>query len=268
VSGAPISDSAVYAIANLAAITLERVQAEEVAGRTEAARQNEAMKSMLLDALAHEFKTPLTSIKFAASSLLDEEPTAQRELVTIIGEETDRLDSLVTETIRMARIEAGDLQLRKRRQDVRELIGSALEKLRILSEDREIGIECPPNLPNVFVDPELAALALRQLVGNAMKYSHPDSPIEIRASEQGLFVRISVRDNGPGIAEKDISRIFERYYRVADRADRVPGTGIGLTVARDIVRAHGGEMSVDSGPGRGSDFFFTLPIAGGTDQKS
>src|SRR5437667_2381407 len=98
----------------------------------EAAQQNEAMKSMLLDALAHEFKTPLTSIKAAASSILDEKPAAQKELVTVIEEETDRLDTLVSETIRMARIEAGDLHLDKRPHAVKELIDSALEKLRIL----------------------------------------------------------------------------------------------------------------------------------------
>src|SRR6266568_4736830 len=109
----PISDTALHAIGNLTAIAMERARAEETASRMEAARQNEEMKSMLLDALAHEFKTPLTSIKAAASSILDEESPAQKELVTIIDEEVDRLDSLVNETIWMARIEAGDLRLHK-----------------------------------------------------------------------------------------------------------------------------------------------------------
>src|SRR5207253_3268019 len=115
--GDVISETAVNAVGNLAAIAMERARAEEAASRMEAARQNEEMKAMLLDALAHEFKTPLTSIKAAASSILDEQPAAQKELVTVIDEETDRLDSLVTETIRMARIEAGDLELRKEPHD-------------------------------------------------------------------------------------------------------------------------------------------------------
>src|SRR6266568_1215932 len=134
----PISDTALHAIGNLAAIVMERARAEATATRMEAARQNEAMKSMLLDALAHEFKTPLTSIKAAASSILDEAPPAQKELVAVIEEESDRLDSLVSETIRMARIEAGDLHLDRRPHDVAELIRAALQKMRILFEDREV----------------------------------------------------------------------------------------------------------------------------------
>jgi two-component system, OmpR family, sensor histidine kinase KdpD len=258
-SGAAISDAALHAIGNLAAITMERVHAEEVAGRTEAARQNEAMKSMLLDALAHEFKTPLTSIKAAASSLLDEEPTGQKELVTVIEEESERLDSLVSETIRMARIEAGDLKLQKRHGSVRELITSALEKLKVLIEDRELVIDCSSNLPDVLADFELTSLAIRQLIVNSLKYSNPESPISIRAIAESAFVKISVKDVGPGIPPGELSHIFERYYRGSSSADHIPGTGIGLTVARAIIRAHGGEMSVDSQVGQGSQFFFTLP---------
>src|SRR5439155_14757723 len=136
ICGASISDTALQSIVNLASIAIERARAEETASRMEAARQNEEMKAMLLDALAHEFKTPLTSIKAAASSILDEQPAAQKELVTVIDEETDRLDSLVTETIRMARIEAGDLELRKEPHDVKVLIETALSKIRLLLEDR------------------------------------------------------------------------------------------------------------------------------------
>jgi two-component system sensor histidine kinase KdpD len=259
ICGSAISETALHAIGNLAAITMMRAHAEEAANRMEAARQNEAMKAMLLDALTHEFKTPLTSIKAAASSILDEEPPAQQELVTVIEEETDRLDSLVTETIRMARIEAGELHLQKRPENISELIESALAKLRILLEDREIKIEVSPNLPEVLVDAELAGLAMRQLITNALKYSNPDSPIRIRASTEDHFVKISVKDSGPGISEKERLHIFERYYRVAESADRVPGTGMGLTIARDIVLAHGGGMWVESAAGQGSEFFFTLP---------
>src|SRR5207249_9503902 len=123
---------------------MERARAEATATRMEAARQNEAMKSMLLDALAHEFKAPLTSIKAAASSILDEAPPAQKELVAVIEEESDRLDSLVSETIRMARIEAGDLHLERRPQGAADLIKTAVQKLRILLEDRDIRVETDP----------------------------------------------------------------------------------------------------------------------------
>jgi two-component system sensor histidine kinase KdpD len=260
IHGGAISDTALHAIANLAAIATERARAEETASRMEAARQNEAMKAMLLDALAHEFKTPLTSIKAAASSILDEQQPAQKELVTVIEEETDRLDSLVTETIRMARIEAGDLRLEKRPESVAELVSSALKQLRILLEDRDVKIEVSPKLPEVLADAELAGLTLRQLVTNAMKYSNPESPIAIRARVDDGYITISVKDFGPGIPQRELSRVFERYYRLANRGDRVPGTGIGLTIAHDIVKAHGGRIWVESAAGEGSEFFFTLPV--------
>jgi two-component system, OmpR family, sensor histidine kinase KdpD len=228
----------------------------------EAARQNEEMKAMLLDALAHEFKTPLTSIKAAASSILDEQPAAQKELVTVIDEETDRLDSLVTETIRMARIEAGDLELQKAPYDVKALIETALSKIRLV-EDRTILINLDGDLPAVFVDGELVSLSIRQLVTNALKYSSPESAITISAVCQGGVVKISVKDRGPGISRNELPRIFERYYRAADNRGRVPGTGIGLAVAKDIVKAHGGDIWAESTPGEGSEFFFTLPIGQG-----
>jgi two-component system sensor histidine kinase KdpD len=258
IRGAHISDTALQSVVSLAAIFMERARAEEAAARMEAARQNEAMKSMMLDALAHEFKTPLTSIKAAASSILDERPNAQKELVTIIEEESDRLDSLVTETIRMARIEAGDLRLDRLSHSVRQLIDAALNKLRILLEDRDVRVEVEPNVPDVAADGELVELTIRQLLTNALKYARPDSPILIRAVAQIGTVQISVKDFGPGIPSKDLSRVFEKYYRV-EGGGRVPGTGMGLTIARDIVEAHGGEIWVDSVPGEGSEFFFTLP---------
>ncbi len=258
--GVYISDTALQAIGNLAAIVMERAKAEEAAARMEAARQNEAIKSMMLDALAHEFKTPLTSIKAAASSILDGRAEAQKELVTIIEEESDRLDSLVSETIRMARIEAGELRLNRESHRVPDLIAAACAKLRILLEDRDLHLEVEPNLPEVIADGELVELTIRQLLTNALKYASPESPIFIRAIAQIEMVQISVKDVGPGIPAKDLSHIFEKYYRVKS-SGRIPGTGMGLTIARDIVEAHGGEIWAESMEGQGSEFFFTLPCA-------
>jgi two-component system sensor histidine kinase KdpD len=259
ISSAPISDTALQAICNLAGIALEKSRMEEASHRMEAARQNEAMKAMLLDALAHEFKTPLTSIKAAASSILEESSEAQKELQTIIEEEADRLNSLVNETIHMARIEAGDLKLQIRAQDVPEMITSVLAQVKVLADERQIKVDVPPDLPQVLADAELAGLTIRQLLTNALKYSDPESPIEVRATREGSFVKISVKDKGPGIPLRERQRVFERYYRMPENAARVPGTGLGLHIARNIVEAHGGKIGVRSEPGQGCDFFFTLP---------
>jgi len=262
IPGGAISDTALHAIANLAAIAVERARAQELATRAEVARQNEELKSTLLDALAHEFNTPLTSIKAAASAMLAENGAPQNELLTVIEEETDRLNSLVTEAIQMARIEAGNVRLEKAPQAVAELVFSALNKLKLLLEDREVRVELSEHLPTVLADAELVGLALRQLVTNALKYSNPESPIILRARAEEGWVTISVKDYGPGIPEAELTRIFERFYRVTDRAGRIPGAGMGLTIAREIVAAHGGKIWVESRAGQGSEFFFTLPCAG------
>jgi two-component system sensor histidine kinase KdpD len=259
ISSTSISDTALQAICNLAGIALEKSRMEEASHRMEAARQNEAMKAMLLDALAHEFKTPLTSIKAAASSILEEPSEAQKELRTIIEEEADRLNALVNETMHMARIEAGDLKLQIRAQNVPDLITSVLAQVKVLADERQIKVDVPNDLPQVLADAELAGLTIRQLLTNALKYSDPESPIEVRASHEGAFVRISVKDKGPGIPVRERQRVFERYYRMPENAGRVPGTGLGLHIARNIVEAHGGKIGLRSEPGQGCDFSFTLP---------
>jgi two-component system sensor histidine kinase KdpD len=266
ICGGSISDAAWHSIANLAAIAIEKSRAEQAASRIEAARQNEAMKATLLDALAHEFATPLTSIKAAASSILGETLPVQEELVTIIDEASDRLDSLVRETIRMARIEAGHIRLHQQAQDIGEFVAAVLKPLKSLQDEREIHLDIAGGIPAVLLDPELAGLALRQLLVNALKYSHPDSAVVVRAhrdEQDPGFVTLAVRDSGPGIPEKELPRIFEKFYRVPDHSDRVPGTGMGLHIAREIMRAHGTDIRVESRVGKGSTFSFRLPLVGG-----
>jgi two-component system sensor histidine kinase KdpD len=264
VLGASLSDGARQAVANLVAIALEGAHSREVAGHAELVRHSEEFKSTLLDALAHELKTPLTSVKASVSALLTHASglsADQRELLSIVEEETDRLNRLVTEATQMARIEAGKLRLNRETCSAEALIRGALEDTRRLLEGREVRVGIASGLPPVTADVELIRTVLRHLLDNGAKYSSQGKPIRISAEVEGQQVRISVTDQGPGLSEQELSRVFEKYYRGAGTRELVPGIGMGLAIARDIVVAHGGRIWAESSPGQGSRFSFTLPPA-------
>ena len=261
--GTSVSETALHAIANLTAITLERARAQQVATRAEAARQGEELKSIMLDALAHEFKTPLTPIKAAVTSMLSDgctSPTHQ-ELLHIVDEETDRLNTMLTEAIQMSRIEAGQLQLHKGPHSMGELVRAQVTKLAESLEGREVKLEIPETLPRVDVDPEFIGILISQFLNNAVQYTPPGSPLTIRTHEEGGEVVISIQDQGPGILEPEQHQIFEKFYRGKEHRERIPGTGMGLTIAREIVRAHQGRIWVESPPGKGSKFSFSIRSA-------
>ncbi len=262
--GIELSDSALQGLANLVAIGLERTRAQASASRAEAARQSDELKSTLLDALAHEFKTPLTSIKAASTALLssdDLQPPQQRDLLSVVDEEADRLSILVTEAIQMARIEAGRVHLRRESHSVSSLVDAVLKKLKPQIEERTIDVRVAPDTPALWVDRELIEVALRQLIDNALKYSPPECPVRVEAEPDEGRVIVSVADRGPGIPEAEQTRIFEKFYRAEAARHQVPGAGLGLVIAREIIRTHGGEMWVESKPGEGSIFRFSVPSA-------
>lgn len=263
--GAFLSDGARQAVANLVAIAFESARSREVAGRAEFVRHSEEFKSTLLDALAHELKTPLTSLKAASSALLTEPSslsTQQHELLSIVEEETDRLNRLVSEVLQMARIEAGKLHLNRIACSVATLIQEALAEMKRLLEGRDVHVRIAPGLPHVAADPQLIETVLRHLLDNAAKYSPPGEPISISAGSEREQVRISVTDQGAGLDEQEVSLVFEKYYRGARSRESVPGIGMGLAIARDIVLAHGGRIWAESSPGQGARFSFTLRVAG------
>jgi two-component system sensor histidine kinase KdpD len=273
VLGAGISEAVVHAFANLMAIAIETEHAHELANRAEAARQNEQLKSTLLDAVAHDFKTPLTSIKAAATALLaghsrepdklepNEREARERELLTVVDEESDRLTQLVDEAIQVARIEAGQLKLERRTVSLAGIVGPALRRVEALQQDRVFKTEIDPEL-TVNADPEQIQLVLRQILDNALKYSPAGSEITVtvRAHADNGHAVVSIADLGPGIAEHDIPHIFDRFYRGKQISYRLPGSGMGLTIAREIVQAHGGRIAARTLAGKGAEFSFTLPL--------
>lgn len=261
-SGISLSENAIQALLKLVAIALEGVRTQQAATRAEAATQSEEFKSTLLDAIAHEFKTPLTSIKAASTSILHDVPNLSpqvRELTSIIDEEASRLNLLVTDAVRMAQMDASKIQLERRPVAVAEFVGRVLEDLKSHLAGRSLRVNLSQELPRISADPDLASMALRQVIDNGLKYSLPASAIEVAADAGPNSVTIRVRDQGPGIPEREHERIFERFYRRRFAKDRVPGSGLGLYIAREIVRAHGGDLWVESVNGSGSEFCLMLP---------
>jgi two-component system sensor histidine kinase KdpD len=264
VSSGALSDAALQSLLNLVAIGLERAHSQSAVNRAEVARQSEELKSTLLDAIAHEFKTPLTSIKAVTTDLLSESAGElrqhNRELISIVDEAADRLSNLVTDAIQLARIEGGTFRLNLGVHFVGSLVSGGIRRVKAVMDERAIDVTIPENLPLVRVDAELIQMALAHLLHNALKYSPRNSAISISARTEGEKVIIKVRDHGPGISEEEQNNIFEKFYRGKNER-HLKGTGMGLSIAREIVRAHGEEIGVASEAGQGSEFFFSLPVA-------
>lgn len=249
------------AIGNLVAIMIERKRAFEQLSYTEALKRNEELKSALLDSVTHSLKTPLTSIKASVTSLLDQDlPLGEGdryELLSIIDEETDRMNHLVQNLIEMARIDAGELRLTRTAKPLEEIIRNSIRPYK----NHNIHIDIPSDLPPVLVDPLLIGEVIANLVDNAIKYSPPSSAIEIKAVHRGNEIITSVIDRGCGIPDGERAAIFEKFYRAKNISDRSAfGMGMGLAICRGIVQAHGGRIWVESALGRGSVFSFAIPL--------
>ena len=258
IRGGTMSDTVLQSVVNLAAIGLERAREREAATATEAARRSGELRAALLDAVAHEFKTPLTSIRAAAGGLTGLVTTDDaRELLAIVDEESARLQGLVSDAIRMFHVEAGDFEVRRERHDLRGLVDRVIRELGARVAGRPVTNRITPDLI-VEADADLLGLALRQLVDNAAKYSSPGSAIDVDAS-MASSVDLVVRNLGPAIPEHERDRIFERFVRGA-QASRLPGSGMGLAIVRRIAQAHGGDVTAASSDGV-TEFRLSLPRA-------
>jgi two-component system sensor histidine kinase KdpD len=241
------------------ALLAERAQAAEVGAETERAR------SALLSAVSHDLRTPLASITGTASMLLDDDTPlaapARRELLKTIHDETERLSRLIANLLDLTRLDSGALEVRKELCPLEELVGAALQRVRRLLQGRDLRVDLPADVLLVPVDPVLAEQVLVNLLENALRYSPPGSPLEVTGAVEGDVVAMSVADRGGGIPPGEEEHIFERFYRLPDGA-RTHSTGLGLTICRAIVHAHGGEIRAENRDGGGAVFRFTLPLGG------
>jgi two-component system sensor histidine kinase KdpD len=252
---------------SLIAIAVERANAVETLSRSEASREGEQLRSAILDSITHEFRTPLTSIKASITSLMsniDLAPEDRRELMTIINEESDRLNRLVGEAAEVAKLESHEFELDLKPIRMVELIRDVVVSLKQLLEKHPVEIRSPEDIV-ARIDSERIKEVLAQLLENAAKYSNSGTPIRITAelkanSLSSANLTISVADQGAGIEDMEQGLIFDKFYRGKNQRYRVQGTGMGLAIARAIVEAHGGKIGVTSQIGRGSVFYFSLPI--------
>jgi len=264
VSGKELSRETLDAIGSLAGLAVERARALEALSKHRAEQEHERLRSALLDSVTHEFRTPLTSIKASVTTLLSganlDDP-GKRDLLTVIDEETDRLNRLVGEASEMAQLDAGMFKLELKPHDMWEALQPALQDAKASLENHavEVGSDYG-SLPKVLMDLQRIREVLMHLLENAGKYSPAGTPIKVSSEVQGDWMMTSVADRGPGIDSFEQSLIFEKFYRGQHQRYSAPGTGMGLAIAKVIVEAHGGTLGVVSQLGSGSVFSFRLPL--------
>jgi two-component system, OmpR family, sensor histidine kinase KdpD len=258
-----LSKATLESLGSLVTIAIERARAIEQVGKIEALRENERLKSALLDAITHEFRTPLTAMKISVTGMLSDLNFSReqcRDLLTMIDEGCDRIDHLVDEVSEMSRLESGEIELDFRRHSVGELIEAALDNCKGVLGSRTIERGMANEAVAIRIDLFWATKVLVHLINNANLYSSPGSPISLRTEIKHGLVFFSVADRGPGIGQTELGRIFEKFYRGEEYRCRVQGTGMGLPISKAIVEAHVGTIGVTSRVGEGSVFTFNLPI--------
>ena len=248
---------------NQAAMAIERARLIEQTRHAEILEITDKLQSALLNSISHDLRTPLVTITGALSSMADEnvqlDEPSRRSLIETARGEADRLNRLVGNLLDMTRLEAGVVQIHPELCDVQDVIGSALEQLDARLAERAIQIDAPPELPLVSIDFVLISRVLVNILDNALKYSPAGTPIDIHAHVAGHYLEIAVADQGGGIQPEDLTRIFDKFYRV-QRPDNVTGTGLGLSISKGIVEAHGGFMAAENNQTGGTTITIALPV--------
>jgi two-component system sensor histidine kinase KdpD len=250
-----------------AAAMIEHAHLHSEATQIEVLRRIDSLRSALLSSVSHDLHTPLSSIKAAASSLLQEDVQwdnqSQRHFLLTIEHEADRLNRLVGNLLDMSRIEGGALKPEKEWYPISGLIHDVLGHLQDILQGREVRVSLSDDLPPVELDYLQMDQVLTNLLENAARYTLLHLPIEISGRVTNEQVIISIADYGPGVPPYDLERIFDKFYRVSGtvrRTSSVPGTGLGLAVCRGLVEAHGGHIWAENRASGGAIFHFTLPL--------
>jgi len=226
-------------------------------------RRLETVRRDFISNISHELRTPLASLKALTETLQDgalSDPEAAPRFIGRISIEVDALTQMAQELLDLSRIESGQVDLECRPVDPKKLLASAADRMRLQVEraNLTLKVDCADDLPKVNADEPRVEQVLVNLIHNAVKFTPSGGEIVLQAAAGEGLVRFAVRDNGIGIPDEDIPRIFERFYRV-DKSRAGGGTGLGLSISRHLIESHGGEIWVESTEGKGSTFYFTLP---------
>lgn len=257
----------------------------ERASHAEALKQSEKLKSALLDAVTHDIRSPLTSIKASVTTLLDEKAgnsqngkravlneEMRHDMLVVINEETDRLNHFVEGMLELAKIEAGEIEFRRQWDAVDEIISAAVSRAEPLVRRHKIKVEIEKELPVIRVDSRAVTEVIYTLVDNAAKYSPPGSTITIAVKRlDDSQILFAVEDEGGGIAPELRERVFDKFFRATRDGDsgggQPPGSGVGLSIAKGIVEAHDGRIRTNEGKTGGARFEFTLPVGDDEEER-
>jgi two-component system sensor histidine kinase KdpD len=257
------------AFANQAALAVERAGLAEQAQKAELLQAAEKLQTALLNSISHDLRPPLLAITGALTSL-DEQAESlneeyRRSLIGTAREEADRLNRLVGNLLSMTRIESGAIRLHYEPGDIQDVIGTALEQLGGRVADHEIKVNVPDDFPLIPIDFSLVVQVVVNLLDNAVKYSRKGSLIEVSASLLDDTARIDIADRGAGIPSEDLTRVFDKFYRV-QRPESVSGTGLGLSISKGIIEAHHGNIYARVREGGGTIISVELPLDGRQDK--
>lgn len=263
-SFSPAEERLLHTFASQGVLALERVRLMQAASRTRLLEESDRFKSSLLSSVSHELRSPLSTIKAAVTSLrseaVDWDTTAREDLLAAVEEETDHLDQLVGNLLNMSRIEAGALKPERKWNSLAEIVASAIERTRKQIEKHTIEVDVSADLPLVPVDYFQIEQVFINLISNSIKYSPEGTTVTISAYPgNDNMLNVTVKNQGPPVPEEHIERIFDKFYRVT-AADRVTGAGLGLSICKGIVEAHGGRIWAKNLE-KGFAFNFTLPLS-------
>jgi two-component system sensor histidine kinase KdpD len=256
------------ALVNLLGLVLDRAAAAEERTRIESAQRGEELRNTILNALAHNFRTPLTCIKAAASMMRgsDGAPgTYSQELVEVIDEEADRLDALIRDSLDLARIQSRQVNPRVEDCSIAVVVAGVLEKMKRYLTRQMVIVQMPDDLPAVRGDRFLLEQMVAQVLDNAWKYAAAGARIWVSAHHAGEEVILAIRNEGKQIPEEERDLVFHRFYRGARSRASIEGTGLGLAIARTIAEAHGGRVWLETAT-EGPIFRFALPAGAREEQ--